>query len=312
MGSSSPCLPHPPVSYLHAHLAIPVIAKLRVFPTLDRTLAYASHVFSSGAQLLTIHGRTREAKGRQAGFASWSKINAVTSLLGPSVPILANGGIPNGEDVEPCLRETGAVGVMSAEGNLYNPMLFSPLNAAGGRAYRLCLPTEMQEALLKCDEQLVGEWDRDAAVYTPATYLAAQYLAIVRTLPSTRTSPSAIKAHLFKLFRPIWAAGRYMELREALGSAGKGVGTAEGRVDEYEKVVEEMHKAIQVFHCSFPILFFPPVPVLTRSLPGRPRSRASTTRLAPTTQPRRSNRQLRRRHSIFPLSTLFPSRCRRR
>ncbi|KAL8279907.1 hypothetical protein RQP46_007757 [Phenoliferia psychrophenolica] len=232
------------ISHLHTHLAIPVIAKLRVFPTLERTLAYATHIFESGAQLLTIHGRVREAKGRQAGFASWSKINSITSLLGAKVPILANGGVPASEDVEPCLRETGALGVMSAEGNLYNPMLFSPSNATGGRTYRACLPDAMQAALAECDAELVGEWDREQAAYAPATFLAAQYLAIVRTLPSTKTSPSAIKAHLYKLFRPIWSHGRHMELRETLGTAGKGA-TDSQRVADYSAVVDRMRECLQ-------------------------------------------------------------------
>ncbi|KPV76151.1 uncharacterized protein RHOBADRAFT_25176, partial [Rhodotorula graminis WP1] len=112
------------ISHLHQHLATPVIAKLRVFPSLDKTLQYASHIYSSGAQLLCVHGRTREAKGQLAGFASWPKIKAVVDLISPKVPVLANGGCPGSEEIQPCLDETGAYGVMSAEGNLYNPMMF--------------------------------------------------------------------------------------------------------------------------------------------------------------------------------------------
>jgi tRNA-dihydrouridine synthase 1 len=189
----------------------------------------------------------REAKGRLAGFASWPKIKAVTDLLGKRVPVLANGGVPSAQEVESCMEETGTVGVMSAEGNLYNPMIFSPSNAAGGREYRRCLPVEMQEALLRCEEQLVGEWDRDQAAYAPATYLASQYLAVVRTLPSTRTSSSAIKGHLFKLFRPTWAAGKHLDLRETLGRAGGGrKHTYEERVQQYQDFVDEMLRRYQV------------------------------------------------------------------
>ncbi|KWU41295.1 FMN-linked oxidoreductase, partial [Rhodotorula sp. JG-1b] len=112
------------ISHLHENLTIPIIAKIRVFPSVAKTLHYASHVYSSGAQLVTVHGRTREAKGPQTGLASWDKIRRVVDLLSPKVPVLANGGIPSSEEIEPCLEETGAYGVMSAEGNLYNPMLF--------------------------------------------------------------------------------------------------------------------------------------------------------------------------------------------
>lgn len=239
------------VSHLHQNLPIPVTAKLRIYPTLSQTLDYATHVLSAGAQLLTIHGRTRESKGHLAGLASWPFIRAVTESLGSKVPVLANGGIPSAEEVEPCLEETGAKSCMSAEGNLYNPMIFSPSNAAGGREYVKCLPPSMQEALKACEVELVGEWDKDKAAYAPATFIAAQYLAVVKTLPSTRTQTSAIKGHLFKLFRPIWATGRHVELRDMLGKSGNGGGAGDDEsyirhVDSIGEVVVEMRRLIAV------------------------------------------------------------------
>ncbi|GAA5961828.1 hypothetical protein JCM3765_004086 [Sporobolomyces pararoseus] len=221
------------ISHLHENLAIPVTAKIRCFPTLSKTLEYASHVFSSGPQVLTIHGRTREMKGQLTGFASWEKIKKVVQLIQPKIPVLANGGVPGVEEVEECLEQTGANGLMSAEGNLYNPMLFNPSNSNQGRQYLSDLPSPMKEAIEECDGQLEGEWNILEAAYAPATYLASQYLSIVLTIPGgTQTSTSAIKAHLYKMFRPVWQEGRHLEMREKLGKAG-----ARG-LDYREKVME--------------------------------------------------------------------------
>ena len=219
---------------------------MRIFPSVERTLEYASHLFSSGAQLLSVHGRTREAKGQFAGLASWPKISTVREALGAIVPIYANGGVPSSEEIAGCLEETGADGIMSAEGNLYNPLIFSPQNAQFGREYFAILPPTMQAALTACNDQLIGTSALNPA-YAPATFIASQYLAIVRTLPSTETSLSAVKSHLFKLFRPIWAAEKHHDLREELGKCGGGKKASfVERVQRYQELVDLMHQRIQV------------------------------------------------------------------
>ena len=132
------------ISTLHKYLPIPVTAKIRVFPEAERTVEYAKMVVEAGAQILVVHGRLREMKGHLTGVADWEKIRMVQEAVGHLVPVIANGNILYHEDVERCLEATGCAGVMSAEGSLYNPAIFT----SGHReSWRIA-----EEYLTICDE----------------------------------------------------------------------------------------------------------------------------------------------------------------
>jgi tRNA-dihydrouridine synthase 1 len=125
------------VHKLHTELPIPVTVKFRIQETKEKTLEYAKMILSAGASIITVHGRRREQKGHNTGVANWTYIRYLRDNLPPDTVIFANGNILNHDNIETCLEETGADGVMSAEGNLSDPTIFSkpPPPGTGGRDF---------------------------------------------------------------------------------------------------------------------------------------------------------------------------------
>lgn len=119
------------INRLHKNLAVPVTAKIRILETKEQTLEYAKVILSAGASILTVHGRQRDQKGHNTGLADWSVIRYLRDNLPKETVMFANGNILRHEDIEQCLEQTGADGVMSAEGNLCDPTIFAGAPAAG-------------------------------------------------------------------------------------------------------------------------------------------------------------------------------------
>lgn len=143
------------VAAVAAAVTIPVTVKTRLgwCGSDADPVSWCRQLEGAGAQLLTLHGRTREQgfKGR----ADWGAIAAVKAAL--TIPVIANGDINSPEDAQRCLAQTGADGVMVGRGTMGAPWLVGQIDAAlsgrpipptPGAAAKLALAAEQLQALV--------------------------------------------------------------------------------------------------------------------------------------------------------------------
>ena len=120
--------------------AKPVSVKTRLgWSRPDEIMSFIKTVEMSGADLVTVHGRTKDQG--YAGQADWKMIGRARALV--KIPVLVNGDIFSGEDAIRALAESGADGVMIGRGALGNPWIFAEIAAAlKGTAYQPPTPAE--------------------------------------------------------------------------------------------------------------------------------------------------------------------------
>lgn len=117
-------------------------------------LDFAKRMEDAGAQMLTLHGRTR-AQGYN-GAARWEWIKQVKEML--SIPVIANGDITSVEAAVKCLEMTGADGVMCARGTLGYPFLVGEIDYFLKTNQKLPPPT-VRDRLECAKDHLRGLWE---------------------------------------------------------------------------------------------------------------------------------------------------------
>jgi tRNA-dihydrouridine synthase 3 len=101
---------------------VPITVKIRLGWN-DETRNFrevAQAAVDAGASAVFVHGRTRNARYRNA--AEWDAIGELASTL--PVPVVGNGDILFPRDVEAALARSGCAGVMAARGALIRPWIF--------------------------------------------------------------------------------------------------------------------------------------------------------------------------------------------
>jgi tRNA-dihydrouridine synthase B len=104
-----------------AAVPVPVTLKMRTGWSVEARNAprLARIAEDCGVRMITVHGRTRDQL--YAGRADWAFIRTVKDAV--TVPVIANGDIADCDDVDRCLAESGADGVMIGRGAQGRPWL---------------------------------------------------------------------------------------------------------------------------------------------------------------------------------------------
>ena len=103
----------------------PITCKMRIGLTENSIngLEFATALENGGADMITVHGRTREKI--YAGDIHGEEIAKIVAKV--KIPVIANGGIFTKADADKVMTETGADGVMLARGALEKPWLFAEI-----------------------------------------------------------------------------------------------------------------------------------------------------------------------------------------
>ncbi len=125
--------------------AVPVTAKIRAGYDHARDVeVLARAVEAGGADLLTVHCRTRE-EGYQPEV-DWTRIARAVNAV--SIPVCGNGSVETHADLERMRRETGASFAMVGRGAIADPWVFSGREVSAAEAATFLL--EYYDYLVAC------------------------------------------------------------------------------------------------------------------------------------------------------------------
>lgn len=122
---------------------------------------FAKMCEDSGADMITVHGRTRDMM--YDGEPFYEYIAAAKNTV--NIPVIANGGIYSEEDAVTMMDKTGADGVMIARYGLEDPLIFARLTGKDAVETKLSLIMELADTAQCYDELSAMEHTRKIASY---------------------------------------------------------------------------------------------------------------------------------------------------
>jgi tRNA-dihydrouridine synthase B len=134
---------------------VPVTVKTRIgWSDQEITiLDFAERLQDAGAQMITVHARSREQG--YVGPAQWDWIRQVKERL--TIPVIANGDINSVAAAIACLAQTGADGVMCSRATLGHPSLVGEIDRALTTGQFSTIT--VQERIECASEHLCSLWD---------------------------------------------------------------------------------------------------------------------------------------------------------
>lgn len=181
----------------------PLSVKMRLGwdPSTINVIEFAKMCQDEGADLVTVHGRTRQQQ--YSGKADWAMIAQVREAL--DIPLIANGDVFTPGDALDILSVTGAAGLAVGRGALGNPWIFQGINQAlsGETPARPDPNTVLKTALAHLDDMIAFKGEYRALIemrkhfawYLKGSPGAARTRALINTTEDLDALRTIVRSH---------------------------------------------------------------------------------------------------------------------